>query len=227
MPACMAVGDAAAGVCPATFLPALMMMSANCSGLERRPRRVDRELKLLGPRRRRLADLPRGDLNVLLGDGGNHIDAAQAARRQLVRIKPGPQAVIALSQVGDARHALQPAQLVLDVDRRIIAQEDVVLAAVGRHEIHDHQRVGRHLLDGDAFILHHAGNDRQRQRDAILHQHLGHVGIHAELEGDGQVVGAVVGALRRHVHHAFDAGDLGLDRRRHRVAHGLGDWLPG
>ena len=58
--------------------------------------------------------------------------------------------------------------------------------------------------------------------DAVLHQHLGHVRVHAQLEGHGQVVGAVVGAARRHVHHALDAADLLLDRRRHRVAHGQG-----
>ena len=41
------------------------------------------------------------------------------------------------------------------------------------------------------------------------------------LEGDRQAVGAVVGALRRHVHHVLDAVDLLLDRR----GHGLGDHL--
>ena len=91
--------------------------------------RVDGELKLLGLRRRRLADLPGGDLHVLLRDGGDHVHAAQVQRRQLVRIEPGPQAVIALPQVGDARHARQPAQLILDVDRRIIAEKNAVLRA--------------------------------------------------------------------------------------------------
>ena len=78
------------------------------------------------------------------------------------------------------------------------------------------------FLTRDAFVLHQRRDDRQGQRDAVLHQHLGHVRIHAQLEGDGQVVGAVVGALRRHVHHALDAADLLLDRRGHGVAHGLG-----
>ena len=41
------------------------------------------------------------------------------------------------------------------------------------------------------------------------------------LKRDRQVVGAVVGALRRHVHHALDAVDLLLDGR----GHGLGDVL--
>ena len=88
----------------------------------------------------------------------------------------------------------------------------------GRNQVDDHQRVGRHLLDVDPLVLHQRRNDRQRQRHAILHQHLGHVGIHAQLERDRQLVGAVVGRLRRHIHHALDAADLLLDRRGHGVA---------
>ena len=42
------------------------------------------------------------------------------------------------------------------------------------------------------------------------------------LERDGQVVGAVVGALRGHVHHALDAVDLLLDGRGDRVGDVLG-----
>ena len=41
-------------------------------------------------------------------------------------------------------------------------------------------------------------------------------------ESDRQRVGAVVGALRRHVEHVLDAVDLLLDRRGHGVEHQLG-----
>ena len=61
-----------------------------------------------------------------------------------------------------------------------------------------------------------------RKGDAVLHQHLGHVEVDAVLEGDGQGVGAVVGALRGHVHHALDAVDLLLDRRGDGVGDDLG-----
>ena len=57
---------------------------------------------------------------------------------------------------------------------------------------------------------------------AVLHQHLGHVQVDAGLERDGQRVGAVVGALRRHVHHVLDAVDLLLDRRGDGVGDDLG-----
>ena len=81
---------------------------------------------------------------------------------------------------------------------------------------------------GDFFFTDHAaaldqvGQDRLGQRDAVLHQHLGHVQIDAVLERHRQRVGAVVGALRRHVQHVFDAVDLLLDRGGDGVGHDLG-----
>ena len=54
---------------------------------------------------------------------------------------------------------------------------------------------------------------RLRDRDAVLNQHLRHVEIGADLEGDGQIIGAVAGAGRRHIKHPLDAVDLLLDRR--------------
>ena len=115
---------------------------------------VDRQLELLALGHRLLADLPGGHLDVLLGDGRDHVHGAEVQRRHLVGVEPDPQAVVALAEVGDAGDAGEPAQLVLDVDRRVVAQEQVVVAAVGRDQVHDHQRVGRHLLDVDAFVLH-------------------------------------------------------------------------
>ena len=184
--------------------------------------RVDGQLELLTRRRRLLADLAGRDLEVLLADRVDHVHRGQVERRQLVRVEPGPHAVVALAQVGHAGDARQPAQLVLDLDRRVVAQEDVVVPAVGRDQVDDHHRARRHLLDVDPLALDQVGDHRQCQRNAVLHEHLGHVGIRAEAEGDGQRVRAVVGALRRHVHHALDAADLCLDGRRHGVLHGLG-----
>ncbi len=83
--------------------------------------------------------------------------ALRFERGQLVGVEPGPQAVVALAQVGDAGDAGQPAQLVLDVDRRVVAEERAVVPAVRRDQVDDHQRVGRHLLDADALVLHQGG----------------------------------------------------------------------
>ena len=71
-------------------------------GLDEPADRIDRELKLLAFRDRLLADLPGGDLQVLLGDGRDHVRGTQVERRQLGRVKPGPQTVVALAQIGDA-----------------------------------------------------------------------------------------------------------------------------
>ena len=83
---------------------------------------------------------------------------------------------------------------------------------------------------GDFFLIVRpcfctgVGQLRHGQRDAVLHHHQGGVQIGAQVEGDRQVVGAVVAALRRHVEHALDAVDLLLDRRGHRVGHHLARW---
>ena len=180
---------------------------------------VDGELELLALGRRLLTDLAGSHLKVLLADGADDVGRAETQRCEPVGIEPGAQAVVALAEVGDVGDTRQPAQLVANINRGVIAQEGAVVAAVGGNQVHDHQRIGRHFLDRDAFVLHQGRNHRQRQGNAVLHQHLGHVGVHAQVERDQQAVGAVVGRLRRHVHHALDAADLLLDRRRHYVAH--------
>jgi len=39
---------------------------------------------------------------------------------------------------------------------------------------------GRHLADVDTLVLNQGRDHRQGQRDAVLHQHLGHVGVGAQ-----------------------------------------------
>ena len=82
--------------------------------------------------------------------------------------------------------------------------------------MHDHGDVGRLFFRRDADALHFRREDRNRDGDAILHEHLRRIEIGAELEGDAQRHVAVARALRRHVEHVLDAVDLLLDRRRHR-----------
>ena len=154
--------------------------------IDQSPLGVDRVLELLSRRHRRLADLSGRHLNVLLGNGVDNIGRCQTERRQFVGIEPGTHTVIALAEVADARHSRQPAQLIADFDGGVVAQIASVIAAVRRVEVDDHQPAGQHLLDVDAFTLHQGGNDRHRQRHAVLHQHLCHVRVHAELERHGQ-----------------------------------------
>ncbi len=88
-----------------------------------------------------LADLAGGHLYVLLRDGGHHVHGDQRQGRKFVRIEPGAQAVVALPEVSDAGDPFLPAQLVLDVNRRVIAEKGAVVTAV-RNKVHDHHRVG-------------------------------------------------------------------------------------
>ena len=124
--------------------------------------------------------------------------------------------------VVDVRNARHAQQLVPDVDGGEVAQVDVVVAAVGREEVDDHQDVGRPLADGDPLVLHLGRQLRHGQGHAVLHHDQGRVHVGADVESDRQRVGAVVARLRRHVQHALDAVDLLLDRRRHGVGHHLG-----
>ena len=80
------------------------------------------------------------------------------ARRELLRVEPGADAVVALAHVVDVRDAIDAQQLVPDVDRGEVAQVDVVVAAVGREEVDDHQDIGRLLADRDPLVLDRVGN---------------------------------------------------------------------
>ncbi len=139
----------------------------------------------------------------------------------LVGIEPDAHAVIALAQVVDVSDAVDSQQIVFDINRGIVAQIQVVVAAVGRNQVHRQQNARRLLVGVDALQLHLLRQLRHGQRDAILHEHLRHVQIGAQCEGDRERVRAVIGALRRHVHGAFDAVHLLLDWRRHAVGHHL------
>ena len=172
-------------------------------------------------RDRGLADLAGRDLGVLLGDRVGDVGRGQVAEGHLAGVEPDPHAVVALAEVGDVADAREPGDLVAELDRRVVAQVEVVAAVVGREEVDDHQDARRLLLDRHTAPLDQVGEDRLGQRLAVLHEDLGHVQVDADPERDRQDVGAVVGALRRHVHHVLDAVHLLLDRR----GDGVGDRL--
>ncbi len=102
-----------------------------------------------------------------------------------------------------------------DRQRRIVGDEQAVARLVGRIEVHDHHQVGRALGHRHADIAHVDGQPRLRDRDAVLHLHLGDVEIGAEIEGHRDREASVRRRVRRHVDHVLDAVDLLLDRRHH------------
>ena len=83
-------------------------------------------------------------------------------------------------------------------------------------------------MSGEAFLTTmpcrctSGGKLRLGDRHAVLHLHLRDVEIRAELERDGQLHVAVVGALAGHVEHVLHAVDLLLDRRGDGLGDGLG-----
>ncbi len=182
---------------------------------------VDRHVECLIGADRRLADPARRHIEILAADGVRDIVGTHAQSRHLLRIQPDPHAVVALAEDDDVRDALQTQQLIADVDRGVVADIEVVVAAVGRDEVHDHQNVGRPLANRDSLILHRRRQQGHCQRHAVLHHHQRRIQIGAHIERHAQRVGAVVPHLRGHVEHAIDAVDLLLDWRGDCVGHDL------
>ena len=164
----------------------LRIMSANCSGSASRPIVLTVNWNTWPLFDRRLADLPGGDLRVLLFDGGDDVGGRKVAGGHLLRVEPQPHAVVALAEIGDVAHARHARQLVLELDGGVVAQVEAVAGAVRRKQVDDHQHAGRFFLYAHAAPLHQLGQDRLRQRHAVLHQHLRHVQVDAVLERHGQ-----------------------------------------
>ncbi len=183
------------------------------------PGDVDRVLEVQAVRGRRHADHAGGDLLALLLDRADHVGRHQPIGLQLVRVQPDPHGIGAGAVDGDVADAGQPGQLLLQADDAVIRQEQPVIAVVRRRQGDELQDRGRLLLHVDALHLHRLRQGRQGDRHPVLHQHLGEIGVRADVEGDGEVVGAVAGAGRLHVQHALDAVDLLLDRQGDRVHH--------
>ncbi len=195
---------------------------AELRGIAQPPDRIDLHFEGRAGRRRRLADLAGGDLDVLLGDRVLDVDRGDAERGELVGIEPDAHRVAALAEdlhVADAGQALERVD---HLQIRVIAQRHRIDRAVGRGEIDDQHEVRVLLLDRHAGLVDDRRQDRRRLRDAVLHVDRGDAQGIADLEGDGDRRRAVVRARRRHVHHAGHAVDLLLERGRHGVGDDLG-----
>ena len=116
----------------------------------------------------------------------------------------------------------EAAQLVLHVDDGVVRQEQAVEAAVGRDQRDEFEDRGRLLLGRHALDLHFLRQRRKRGRDPVLDQDLRLVGVGADREGDGERVGAVVGAGRLHVDHVLDAVDVAARSAGRRNRRGCG-----
>jgi hypothetical protein len=172
--------------------------------------------------RGRCADLAGGHLHVLFADGGDHVAGSQIARGEFLRIEPHAHGVVAGAEHPDITHAGETSECVADVQRGVVAKIETVVAAIGRGEMHHHEKGRAALERGHAELAHFLGEPWQRLRDAVLHLHLRLVDVGADAEGHGERERAVERGLRGHVQHVFDAHDLLLERRGHCFRDHLG-----
>ena len=95
--------------------------------------RVDRQLERLAPRAPAAGRSARPAASRFwLRIAAATSPAVMSQRGQLLRVEPGADAVVALAEDVDVRDAVHAQQLVLDVDRGVVAQVEVVVAAVRR-----------------------------------------------------------------------------------------------
>ncbi len=167
---------------------------------------------LLAPNRRRGADRAGGDLDVLALHGIQRRGRGQAVGVQLVRIQPDPHRVIGAEQVrgADTVDALDGVQHVGGDE--MVELRGIRAAGTGAQRDHG-QEAGARLVDLQALLIHFCGQERLRQRGAVLRLHFGYVGVGAGGEGQGDLRLAEA-RLGGEVEKVVDAGELLLDHLR-------------
>ncbi len=171
---------------------------------------------------RRSADDSGCDLDVLLSDRVDDVARSHVARRHLVGIEPQPHRVVAHAEQIGVADARQPGDLIFHLEGHVVAEEDRIVRPVGREERERQRDVRRRLLDDDPLQLHLGRKLRQCDRHPVLHLHLRHVEVGADLERHRQVQIPGIGGLAGHVQHVLDAVDLFLERRGDSLRDGFG-----
>ncbi len=179
--------------------------------------RGHRILKVGAARRRRLADRARGILAVLRLHGVRDVGRGNSELGHLVRVQPDAHGVDLLRTQARFADAGQAADLVHQVDLRVIGKEECVVAVVAGHQADGHQERCRDLLDGHTLALHFGWQAGQRDIHAVLRLHRRDIGIGAQLEGDVDDELAVVGAGGLVVQHAIQSDQLFFDGLRDRL----------
>ena len=174
-----------------------------------------------------MAEAAGGHLPVLLFDRVDDIDGRQILRGELVGIEPNAHAVIAGPEKRHVTDSFDARQIVLDAERREVAEVKLVIVIVAvrllsRYQVHAQEDARRLLFGRHTNAFHFLRQFGLGDRYAVLHQDLGGVQIGSQLEGDVQIHLSVVGALRGHVQHPFDAVDFLLDGCGHGVGHRFG-----
>src|SRR5450830_1386201 len=114
----------------------------------------------------------------------------------------------------DLPDAVDAVERVVDVDERVVPEEQAVIRALGRIERNEHERRALRLAVGEPELVHLDGNAGQGLRDAVLGVDLVGVAVGADLERDPDGDRTVVRVHGLEVQHVLDAVHLLLDRRR-------------
>ena len=101
--------------------PVLTMMSPNCFGSARRPSVLIVNWNCWPAGTGCWPIWPAATWTFWLLTALDHVGGGQVAGGHLLRVEPDPHAVVALAQVGHVAHAVDPLQLVLDLDRGVVA----------------------------------------------------------------------------------------------------------
>ena len=177
----------------------------------------DQEVALF--RQRLGAKLTGRDLYVLLLHRRDHVRGGQPARRHFIRVQPDAHRVLAGAENLDLADAGQARQLILHLQRGVVAHIQRVVLTVWRKQMHHQRQRGRLLLGGNAQTPHVLRQTRFGLRDAVLHLNLRLIRVSPRTEGHGGHQHAVRARDGFHVHHVLDAVDRLFQRRRH----GLGN----
>ena len=162
-----------------------------------------------------------GGVYVVLGlDGGNDLRRGDAEFRELLRLDPDAEGILATEDLY-ARDAFDAGDLVLQVDDGVVGEEVLAELASGRVDGNKHKRRSKRLLHGEAGGGDLRGKLRLGLVDAKLAEDLVDVWIGLDVEVDKELDDAVVGADRIHIDHVVDAVHLLLDGGRDGFGDGL------
>ena len=146
----------------------------------------------------------------------------QPQLRQPVGAQPDAHRVVARAEhadVGDARHALE---LIDQIDRCVVRQEQSIAAVVRRNECYQNENIVRPFLHGHAVTPHLVGQPRQCELHTVVDVEHRRVDVRADVErrSNRQVAGG--GGAGVEVQKMLDAGESLLDRRSHCLGDRLG-----
>ena len=177
-------------------------------------------IQLLSGGRGVLAQLARGQLDVLRSNRCGDVAGGDPKGLQLVGVQPNAHRVFGAKEVGLA-HPLDPSQLIEHGGGGKAAQGHGALAVVLGGQDHKHQVIALRLGDGHAQAAHIVGQTCLDTLVSVLRLHRGDVDVGASLKRQGQRAGPQFGG-GLHVEQAFDAVHFLLDERGHGLLDHLG-----